>query len=162
MRNQWDYAKGFGSVALVRSSEDLCGTGSLSKKSSRQRKNIGEIKDPAMMSRLYRQIGEKLKEYRKKSGISRDAVCGALGISPAMLFKLEKGDTRFPLEWLMLFCRVYEVSLHELLPEECFYAGLKGGRTTPGLFELILDIEALPPRKRAAFVRAQRERLQSA
>ena len=113
------------------------------------------------MSQLYQQIGATLRECRKKSDISRDTVCRLLGISPAMLFKLEKGDTRFPLEWLILFCKVYEISLHEVLPEECFYAGLKEGSKTPGLFELILEIEALPPGRRAAFVRDQRERLQS-
>lgn len=60
----------------------------------------------------------KIKEYRKKAGMTQESLAYLTGITQGQISRIEKGETDIGLEQLQLFAKVFNVDFWELLPED--------------------------------------------
>lgn len=62
----------------------------------------------------YDLLGKILKSYRKSHGYSRDCIARCTGVSNRTLEKYEKGITPPSLDFLNIFCQIFDCSFNEL------------------------------------------------
>ena len=86
-------------------------------------------------------MGLRLREIRKRRGLSSQQMCMRLGVKPDRYRKWENGTNSMPLEQAVLACEVLRCSMDEFL-----------GRVIPALEEdeqRLLDLyRACPPKGR--------------
>ncbi|MDH6233791.1 transcriptional regulator with XRE-family HTH domain [Mesorhizobium soli] len=62
-------------------------------------------------------IGPRLRDFRKKSGMTLEAAADRVGLSPSFLSRLEKGERQPSVGVLLELARVYRTSIGELVGE---------------------------------------------
>lgn len=86
-------------------------------------------------------MGLRLREIRKRRGLSSQQMCARLGVKPDRYRKWENGINSMPLEQAVLACEILRCSMDEFL-----------GRVIPALDpdeQRLLDLyRACPPRGR--------------
>lgn len=60
-------------------------------------------------------LGEKLKELRNQNNYSQNALAEELGVSRQTVSYWETGKTQPPVEILITLCKLYQISLDELV-----------------------------------------------
>ena len=60
-------------------------------------------------------IGEKIREYRQKKGLTQDALAAELYVSAQAVSKWENGQTMPDISILLPLSRVLEIGVNELL-----------------------------------------------
>src|SRR4051794_23139174 len=63
-------------------------------------------------------IGERLREHRKKRALSLQDVARATDISPSWLSRIENGQTRVPYDTLKRICNALAISLEDIIYPE--------------------------------------------
>ena len=63
----------------------------------------------------YRVIGRNIIQLRKKRGLGQDEVAERIGISMSHYSNCERAEKIFALEHLLAICRLFDVSLDQLL-----------------------------------------------
>jgi transcriptional regulator with XRE-family HTH domain len=66
-------------------------------------------------TRLYKRLLHALRQARENAGLTQQDVAHKLGLYASFVSKIESGERRLDVGELASFCRVYGVSLHELL-----------------------------------------------
>ncbi|NLB53932.1 MAG: helix-turn-helix domain-containing protein [Syntrophomonadaceae bacterium] len=69
------------------------------------------------MDNVQRSIAQKIKNLRKKAGISQTKLAEKCNVSKSMISKIESNKATIHLDLLLNIARVLEVSLYELLEE---------------------------------------------
>ena len=62
-------------------------------------------------------VGERLHSLRKAQGNEIEIVAKALGISPALLARIERGDYDMYLDLLFELCDYYDITPHEFFKD---------------------------------------------
>ncbi len=70
------------------------------------------------MAVSYQEIGRRIARYRNELGLSQDATAQQMGISRAVLSKIENGQKAINAMELQLACRALGVTLDQLIAEE--------------------------------------------
>lgn len=60
----------------------------------------------------------KIKEYRKKAGMTQEDLGNLTGLTQGQIARIESGKTDIGINQLNLFAKVFNVSFSELLPDE--------------------------------------------
>ena len=68
-----------------------------------------------------KQLGERLVQARQRMGQTREQLADSLGITPASLMSMEKGEQRPSNIELLKLARQLEISLNELLREHTLF-----------------------------------------
>ena len=69
------------------------------------------------MRSIYRNIGKRIKFYRKQKGISQLELANLLNVTQAYIHQLEKGDIRINIETLLKIADILDVPAYMLAPE---------------------------------------------
>ena len=64
------------------------------------------------------ELGKKMHQLRKMSGLTQEQLAEKLGVSRQTISKWESGSSVPDLESMVRFCRLFQVSLDDLLEEE--------------------------------------------
>jgi len=65
----------------------------------------------------YAKLGERLKAQRKMNRFTQEEVAEAIGITPAFVGHIERGERSFSFETLFKFCNYYRVTVDYLLSD---------------------------------------------
>lgn len=65
---------------------------------------------------LYRLVGGRIHELRKRAGITQQVLAAEVGVSRTSITNVERGRQRLPLHQLLLVADVLRVELRELIP----------------------------------------------
>jgi transcriptional regulator with XRE-family HTH domain len=66
--------------------------------------------------RLYTAIGETIRKRREEAGASRTKLAARIGVSDAMLDRIEEGITPCPIHVLVRLADAFDCSLDSLVP----------------------------------------------
>jgi phage repressor protein C with HTH and peptisase S24 domain len=95
----------------------------------------------------------RLKELRERAGLSMQALAARAGTSAPQINKLEKGERRLTLDWMVRLSRGLGVDLAELLParaEAAAAAGPAPADPVPGSFPPPAETGGMIPMRSAA------------
>ena len=74
------------------------------------------MKDPPKQAAFYRQLGENIRTYRKRSKLSQDRLAKLIGLTRTSLTNIENGRQHPPLHTLCEIAEKLKVDISELLP----------------------------------------------
>lgn len=67
--------------------------------------------------KFLRILGERLYSLRKEQGTEIEMVAKAVGVSPALLVRIERGDYDMYLDLLFELCDYYSITPHDLFKD---------------------------------------------
>ena len=67
---------------------------------------------------LYKNIGKNLRAIRYSKKISPVEIAKALDISVSTLTTYESGTRRINLEYILKLCKIYEISVNDIIPTD--------------------------------------------
>ena len=97
------------------------------------------------------QMGARVAQLRKQSGITQVQLAEALGLSQAAITAYENGVRRVPVSMLPTLARILGVSIEELIGEPPSRAARKRG-PSPKIQQHLERISALPKQKQRAML----------
>ena len=97
------------------------------------------------------QMGARVAQLRKQSGITQVQLAEALGLSQAAITAYENGVRRVPVSMLPTLARILGVSIEELIGEPPSRATRKRG-PSPKIQQHLERISALPKQKQRAML----------
>lgn len=71
-----------------------------------------------MTLELYENIGKNLRAIRRSKKISPVEIAKALDVSISTVTTYESGTRRINLEYILKLCKIYEISVNNIIPEE--------------------------------------------
>jgi transcriptional regulator with XRE-family HTH domain len=66
---------------------------------------------------VYKEIGKRIRHWRKANGMKQEALAGALGISRGSLANIETGKQSVLVHQIYNFSRALKVKPHDFLPD---------------------------------------------
>jgi phage repressor protein C with HTH and peptisase S24 domain len=74
----------------------------------------------------------RLKHFRDRAGLSMQALAAAVGTTAPQISKLEKGERRLTVDWMLRLADVFGIEPAELLPESDGHGARYDDRILPG------------------------------
>lgn len=102
------------------------------------------------------EIGEKIRRARESKGLTKATVARAMGLSSQQLLKYEKGENQISVERLLELAKFFNTPPASLLPSESM---VEGTILSKNLFDLWMEVEALPDDKRDQVAKTMRAML---
>ena len=72
----------------------------------------------------YKLMGQRIREHRKKKGLTQEQLAELIDISPSFMGHIERGSRISSLDTVMRLCEVLEVMPNELLADDAFFEKL--------------------------------------
>ena len=99
-----------------------------------QNKDDGDMKH-VDNKEINRRIGERIRYFRKKKGLSQSEIAAALAVSPSVISTLESGKSMVGIYSLLDIISMLDVGVEDVFPE---YSRTYGDGTTRGGVEAVL------------------------
>lgn len=91
----------------------------------------------------------KLREIRKKRGLSQENIGDKLGVEKSQISKLERGQTKLHSEWIRKLTPILNCTASELLGEDCVQDDEPKNKADPmskeTLMEMLSQVHSLHP-----------------
>ena len=72
----------------------------------------------------YKLMGQRIREHRKKKGLTQEQLAELIDISPSFMGHIERGSRISSLDTVMRLCEVLEVMPNDLLADDAFFEKL--------------------------------------
>lgn len=100
-----------------------------------QNKDDGDMKH-VDNKEINRRIGERIRYFRKKKGLSQSEIAAALAVSPSVISTLESGKSMVGIYSLLDIISMLDVGVEDVFPE---YSRTYGDGTTGGGWKRFYD-----------------------